>query len=57
MEIQQECQNLYPLLNKSALAKPKNARTEGLCALVRVVPWDAKAFGWIFGRVFFATFF
>jgi hypothetical protein len=38
--------------NKSVLAKPKNVRTEGLCALVRASLRVTKSFGWIFGPPF-----
>jgi hypothetical protein len=44
-------------LNKGAVARPKNVRTEGLWAFVRAGLRATKPIGWIFGRLFFATFF
>jgi hypothetical protein len=39
------------------MARPKNVRTEELWALQRGGLCEAKFFSWIFGRIFFATFF
>jgi len=39
------------------LAKPKNVRTKELWAAARAGLCDTKLLGWIFGHLFFVTFF